>query len=102
MSDRSWGFATRAVHAGGGPDPTTGARAVPIYQSSSFVFEDTADAAQPVRVTESTEPFTAGSPTPPWPRSTSGRPARRKDWAQSSTSSGQAPPFLTFAALTGE
>jgi len=45
MSDRSWGFATRAVHAGGGPDPTTGARAVPIYQSSSFVFEDTADAA---------------------------------------------------------
>ncbi len=45
MSDREWGFRTRALHAGGGPDPTTGARAVPIYQSTSFVFEDTADAA---------------------------------------------------------
>jgi O-acetylhomoserine (thiol)-lyase len=45
MSDRPWGFRTRAVHAGGRPDPTTGARAVPIYQTTSFVFEDTADAA---------------------------------------------------------
>ncbi len=43
--DRQWGFRTRALHAGGLPDPTTGARAVPIYQSTSFVFEDTADAA---------------------------------------------------------
>jgi O-acetylhomoserine (thiol)-lyase len=45
MSDREWGFRTRAVHAGGRPDPTTGARSVPIYQTTSFVFEDTADAA---------------------------------------------------------
>jgi len=45
MTDRPWGFRTRALHAGGRPDPTTGARAVPIYQSSSFVFEDTQDAA---------------------------------------------------------
>ncbi|MCP3992340.1 MAG: O-acetylhomoserine aminocarboxypropyltransferase/cysteine synthase [Actinomycetia bacterium] len=44
-NDRQWGFRTRALHAGGMPDPTTGARAVPIYQSTSFVFEDTADAA---------------------------------------------------------
>lgn len=43
--DRSWGFRTRALHAGGQPDSATGARAVPIYQSTSFVFEDTADAA---------------------------------------------------------
>ncbi|MEM7275440.1 MAG: O-acetylhomoserine aminocarboxypropyltransferase/cysteine synthase family protein, partial [Actinomycetota bacterium] len=43
--DRRWGFRTRALHAGGRPDPTTGARAVPIYQSTSFVFEDTEDAA---------------------------------------------------------
>ena len=43
--DRAWGFRTRAVHAGARPDPTTGARAVPIYQTSSFVFEDAADAA---------------------------------------------------------
>jgi O-acetylhomoserine (thiol)-lyase len=44
-TDHEWGFRTRALHAGGAPDPTTGARAVPIYQSTSFVFEDTADAA---------------------------------------------------------
>jgi O-acetylhomoserine (thiol)-lyase len=44
-ADRQWGFRTRALHAGGQPDPTTGARAVPIYQSTSFVFEDTEDAA---------------------------------------------------------
>ncbi len=43
--DREWGFRTRALHAGGQPDSATGARAVPIYQSTSFVFEDTADAA---------------------------------------------------------
>ena len=45
MTDHQWGFATKAVHAGSQPDPTTGARAVPIYQSTSFVFEDTRDAA---------------------------------------------------------
>ncbi|HEY2793643.1 MAG TPA: O-acetylhomoserine aminocarboxypropyltransferase/cysteine synthase family protein, partial [Micromonosporaceae bacterium] len=38
------GFATRALHAGQRPDPTTGARAVPIFQTTSYVFED-ADAA---------------------------------------------------------
>jgi O-acetylhomoserine (thiol)-lyase len=45
MSDREWGFRTRAIHAGARPDATTGARAVPIYQTTSFVFEDAADAA---------------------------------------------------------
>ena len=46
MSDEhDWGFRTRAVHAGNRPDSATGARAVPIYQTSSFVFEDSADAA---------------------------------------------------------
>ncbi len=43
--DRDWGVRTRAIHAGARPDPTTGARAVPIYQTTSFVFEDTHDAA---------------------------------------------------------
>jgi O-acetylhomoserine (thiol)-lyase len=43
--DRQWGFRTRSLHAGGQPDAATGARAVPIYQSTSFVFEDTEDAA---------------------------------------------------------
>ena len=43
MSD--WGFETRQVHAGAEPDPTTGARAVPIYQTTSYVFRDTQHAA---------------------------------------------------------
>ncbi len=40
-----FGFETRAVHAGQRPDPYTGASAVPIYQTSAFVFEDTESAA---------------------------------------------------------
>ncbi|MFF2372580.1 O-acetylhomoserine aminocarboxypropyltransferase/cysteine synthase family protein [Agromyces sp. NPDC058110] len=45
MADREYGFKTRAIHAGNIPDQVTGARALPIYQSSAFVFDDTADAA---------------------------------------------------------
>jgi O-acetylhomoserine (thiol)-lyase len=45
VEDHQWGFRTRAIHAGNRPDPTTGARAVPIYQTTAFVFEDAADAA---------------------------------------------------------
>ncbi len=40
-----WGFETRQIHAGAATDPTTGARATPIYQTSSFSFRDTAHAA---------------------------------------------------------
>jgi len=43
--ERELGFNTRALHTGYDPDPTTKARAVPIYQSTSFTFEDSADAA---------------------------------------------------------
>ena len=39
-------FATLAVHAGAAPDPVTGARATPIYQTTSYVFQDTDHAAQ--------------------------------------------------------
>ena len=42
--DHRFGFRTRALHAGGTPDAATGARAVPIYQTSSFVFDGAADA----------------------------------------------------------
>ncbi|RZT85256.1 O-acetylhomoserine sulfhydrylase [Pseudonocardia sediminis] len=45
QQDRSWGFRTRAVHAGAVPDSETGSRAVPIYQTTSYVFNDTQDAA---------------------------------------------------------
>jgi len=42
---RVYGFDTRAVHAGQRPDPYTGARAMPIYQTTSYVFESTEQAA---------------------------------------------------------
>lgn len=41
----SQGFETRQIHAGAVPDPVTGARAVPIYQTTSYVFRDTDHAA---------------------------------------------------------
>ena len=44
MSD-NWGFETRQIHAGAEADPTTGARAVPIYQTTSYQFRDTEHAA---------------------------------------------------------
>jgi O-acetylhomoserine (thiol)-lyase len=44
--DRLFGFDTLAVHAGQRPDPVTGARAMPIYQTTSYVFEDTDHAAE--------------------------------------------------------
>ena len=40
------GFDTRALHAGYTPDPQTGALAVPIYQTTSYVFKDTDHAAR--------------------------------------------------------
>ena len=43
--ERKYGFNTRAVHAGYAPDPTTHARAVPIYQTTSFTFDNTDHAA---------------------------------------------------------
>ncbi|MCP8709596.1 bifunctional o-acetylhomoserine/o-acetylserine sulfhydrylase [Streptomyces cellulosae] len=44
-STPAWSFETKQVHAGAEPDPTTGARATPIYQTTSFVFRDTQHAA---------------------------------------------------------
>ena len=45
MTDRSPGFNTLAIHAGAAPDAATGARATPIYQTTSFVFDDVDHAA---------------------------------------------------------
>ena len=44
-AERTPGFATLSIHAGAKPDPTTGARATPIYQTTSFVFDDVEHAA---------------------------------------------------------
>lgn len=43
--ERAYGFDTRAIHAGQRPEPNTGARAVPIFQTTSYVFEDPESAA---------------------------------------------------------
>ena len=50
--DRDWGARTRACTPAARPDPTTGARAVPIYQTTSFVFEDVAGRRRPLRAAE--------------------------------------------------
>ncbi len=46
MSDRTFGFRTRALHAGTPPDESTGARALPIHLTTSFVFDSTEHAAE--------------------------------------------------------
>jgi O-acetylhomoserine (thiol)-lyase len=46
MYDRSFGFSTRAIHAGTPPDPTTGSRTMPIHQTAAFVFGSTEQAAE--------------------------------------------------------
>ena len=45
MSDRSYGIETLCLHAGQQPDPATGARALPIHQTTSFVFDSAEHAA---------------------------------------------------------
>ncbi len=46
QTQRSYGFSTRQLHAGQVPDPTTGSRAVPIYQTTSYQFRNTEHAAK--------------------------------------------------------
>jgi O-acetylhomoserine (thiol)-lyase len=46
MQDRQFGFATRAIHAGTPPDPVTGSRVMPLYQTAAYVFGSTEQAAE--------------------------------------------------------
>ena len=100
MADRQWGFRTRAVHAGAAPDPTTGARAVPIYQTTSFVFEDTTDAASLFALQKYGSIYSRiGNPTV---AALEERLASLDGGLGAvATASGQAAEFLTFAALAG-
>ncbi len=100
MTDREWGFRTRSLHAGGTPDPTTGARAVPIYQTSSFIFEDTNDAATLFALQKYGNIYSRiGNPTV---AALEERIAALEGGLGAvATASGQAAEFLTFAALAG-
>ncbi|TVT22225.1 O-acetylhomoserine aminocarboxypropyltransferase/cysteine synthase [Amycolatopsis rhizosphaerae] len=99
MSERSWGFRTRALHAGGLPDAATGARAVPIYQTTSFVFEDAADAANLFALQKYGNIYSRiGNPTV---AAFEERIASLEGAIGGvATASGQAAEFLTFSALT--
>ena len=98
--DRTWGFATRAVHAGAVPDAATGARATPIYQSTSFVFTDTADAANLFALQKYGNIYSRmANPTVAVLEE---RIASLEGALGAvATSSGQAAEFLTFACLAG-
>jgi len=100
MADRSWGFRTRALHAGGAPDPTTGARAVPIYQTTSFVFDSADDAANLFALQKYGNVYSRiGNPTV---AAFEERIASLEGGLGAvATSSGQSAEFLTFAALVG-
>jgi O-acetylhomoserine (thiol)-lyase len=58
ISERQLGFSTRQLHAGQEPDPTTGSSVVPIYQTTSYVFESTEHAARLFSLEESGNIYT--------------------------------------------
>jgi O-acetylhomoserine (thiol)-lyase len=88
------------VHAGNRPDPSTGARAVPIYQTTSFVFEDAADAADLFALQKYGNIYTRiANPTV---AAFEERIASLEGGIGAvATSSGQAAELLTFTALAG-
>ena len=97
-SDHTWGFRTRAIHAGARPEPVTGARAVPIFQTTSFVFEDTADSADLFALQKFGNIYTRISN--PTVAAFEERIASLEGGIGAvATSSGQAADFITIAAL---
>ena len=100
MSDHEWGFRTKALHAGTQPDPQTGARALPIYQTSAFVFENTEDAGNLFALQKYGNIYSRiGNPTVAAFEEKIA--ALEGGIGAVATSSGQAAQFLTFAALAG-
>ena len=98
--DHRFGFRTRALHAGGIPDATTGARAVPSYQTTSFVFQDTADAANLFALQKYGNIYSRiGNPTV---AALEERIASLEGGIGAvATASGMSAEFITFAALVG-
>ncbi|WP_193598550.1 bifunctional o-acetylhomoserine/o-acetylserine sulfhydrylase [Microbacterium sp. YJN-G] len=58
MSAAEWRFETKQIHSGAAPDPVTGSRATPIYQTTSYVFRDTEHAANLFSLAESGNIYT--------------------------------------------
>lgn len=100
MADREYGFRTRAIHAGNIPDAATGARALPIYQTSAFVFDDTADAAARFALQKYGNIYSRlGNPTV---ASFEERVASLEGGLGAvATASGLSAQFITFASLAG-
>jgi O-acetylhomoserine (thiol)-lyase len=98
--DHRFGFRTRALHAGGTPDAATGARAVPIYQSTSFVFDGAADAANLFALQKYGNVYSRiGNPTV---AALEERLASLEGGIGAvATASGMSAEFITFAALVG-
>jgi len=99
-ADREWGFRTRAIHAGNIPDVVTGARALPIYQTTAFVFDDTADAAARFALQKYGNIYSRlGNPTV---ASFEERIASLEGGLGAvATASGLSAQFITFASLAG-
>jgi len=97
-SPREFGFDTRAVHAGQRPDPYTGARAMPIYQTTSFVFESPDHAASLFELQEYGNIYSRiGNPTT---AAFEERVASLEGGAGGvATASGQAAQFLAFFTM---
>ncbi|MDN5655262.1 MAG: aminotransferase class I/II-fold pyridoxal phosphate-dependent enzyme, partial [Kocuria sp.] len=98
MAEHTFGFRTRALHAGGTPDAEHGSRAVPIYQSTSFVFKDSDDAANLFALQKYGNIYSRlGNPTV---AAFEERVASLEGGIGAvATSSGMAAEFITFAAL---
>jgi len=94
------GFETRAIHAGAHPDPHTGARTTPIYQTASYVFEDSENAADLFNL--QTFGFIYSRLTNPTVAVLEERIANLEDGrAAVCAASGHAAQFLTFFTLLG-
>lgn len=100
-TDRTFGFRTRALHAGTVPDAIHGSRAVPIHQSTSFVFQDTGDAANLFALQKYGNIYSRiGNPTV---AALEERLASLEGGIGAvATASGMSAEFLVFAALCGQ
>ena len=94
----NWSFETQQIHAGAAPDPSTGARATPIYQTTSYVFRDTQHGADLFSLAEPGNIYTRiMNPTQDVLEQ---RVASLENGAMAlATSSGQSAQFLTINSL---